>query len=149
MARQLKADDEIWDRKMTMAQWWAYEAWEGQELRPPCMLAEEYKWYAIVFDKKEATRFPPQRKEELSIELSLGAPKEINCKVYPLSWAEQDQLWTFLAEEAKEYIYKGSLPYTAPMSLIGKKDSNKWWMIIDYRKLNEWVVRDNGPLPNI
>ena len=37
----------------------------------------------------------------------------------------------------------------APVFLIGKKDSNERQVIMDYRRLNEWVVRDNGPLPNI
>jgi len=77
-------------------------------------------------------------------------PKEIDCKVYPLSCTEQDQLQVFLAEEEeKGYIYKGSLPYTAPVFFIGKKDSNEKRVVMDYWKLNEWVVQDNGPLPNI
>jgi len=72
------------------------------------------------------TRFLPEREEELKIEMLLGAPKEIDCKVYPLSRAEQDQLQVFLAEEeAKGYIYKGSSPYTAPLFFIGKKDSEE------------------------
>jgi hypothetical protein len=63
---------------------------------------------------------------------------------------EQDQLQTFLKEEEeKGYIYKGSSSYTAPIFLIGKKDSEEKRVVMDYRKLNEWVVRDNGPLPNI
>jgi hypothetical protein len=79
-----------------------------------------------------------------------GAPKEIDCKVYPLSWIEQDQLRIFLTEEEeKGYIYKGSSPYTAPVFLIGKKDSEEKRVVMDYHRLNEWVVRDNGPLPNI
>jgi hypothetical protein len=54
------------------------------------------------------------------------APKKINCKVYPLSQIEQDQLQTFLTEEEeKGYIYKGSSPYMAPVFLIGKKDSKE------------------------
>jgi hypothetical protein len=65
-------------------------------------------------------------------------PKEINCKVYPLSQAEQDQLRQFLAEEeANGYIYKGSSPYTAPVFLIGKKDLDECQVVMDYRKLNE------------
>ncbi len=88
--------------------------------------------------------------EELKIEMLLGVPKEIDCKVYPLLQADQDQLWVFLAEEeAKGYIYKGSSPYTAPLFFIGKKDSKEKQVVMDYCCLNEWVVHDNGPLPNI
>jgi hypothetical protein len=86
----------------------------------------------------------------LKIEMLPGAPKEIDCKVYPLSRAKQDQLWVFLAEEEeKGYIYKGSSPYTAPVFFIGKKDSEEKQVVMDYRRLNKWVVGDNGPLPNI
>jgi hypothetical protein len=52
-------------------------------------------------------------------------------------------------EEEKGYICKGSLPYTVPIFLIGKKDSDEKRVVMDYCKLNEWVVWDNGPLPNI
>jgi hypothetical protein len=103
-----------------------------------------------VFDEWVATCFLPEHKEELEIELLLGAPKEIDRKVYLLSQAEQDMLCQFLMEEEdKGYIYKGSLPYTAPIFLIGKKDSDEKQVVMDYHKLDEWVVRDNGPLPNI
>jgi hypothetical protein len=37
----------------------------------------------------------------------------------------------------------------APVFLISKKDLDKKTVIMDYRKLNEWVVCNNGPLPNI
>jgi len=59
-------------------------------------------------------------------------------------------LRTFLnEEEEKEYIYKGSSPYMAPVFFIEKKDSDKKHIIMDYRKLNKWVICDNEPLPNI
>jgi hypothetical protein len=103
-----------------------------------------------VFDEEKATRFLPKREEELTIKFLPDMPKEIDCKVYPLSQAEKDQLRIFLKEEEeKGYIYKGSSPYMAPIFLIGKKDSDEHCIIMDYRKLNKWVVRDNGPLPNI
>jgi len=53
-------------------------------------LLEEYQKHRVVFDKQEATHFPPQWEEELNIKLLLGAPTEIDCKVYLLSQAEQD-----------------------------------------------------------
>ncbi len=77
-------------------------------------------------------------------------PKVLDCKVYPLMKEERDLLRTFLMEEEeKGYIYPGSSPYMAPVFFIGKKDSDKKRIIMDYRKLNEWTIRDNGPLSNI
>ena len=137
-------------RKLTTAQQWAHDARKEQQEEQKTELPAEYRRHAKVFDEKQATRFPPEREEELKIEMLPGAPKEIDCKVYPLSRIEQDQLRIFLTEEEeKGYIYKGSSPYTAPVFLIGKKDSEEKRVVMDYRRLNEWVVRDNGPLPNI
>jgi hypothetical protein len=70
---------------MTTAQQWAHKARLKQGGSKPYTLPEEYKQHTLMFDKKEATCFPPTRKEELNIEFLLGAPKEIDCKVYLLS----------------------------------------------------------------
>jgi hypothetical protein len=76
-----------------------------------------------VYDKERVMCFPLKRDKELTIELLPDAPKEIDCKVYPLLQAEQDQLRIFLVEEEeKGYIYKGSSPYMVPVFLISKKD---------------------------
>ncbi len=137
-------------RKMTIAQQWAHKARKHQVEKDPPELPNKYRQHAIVFNEKKATWFPLKCEEELSIDLLPDTPKTINCKVYPLSKLKQDQLRSFLAEEEeKGYIYKGSSPYTAPVFFIGKKDSDKQQVIMDYQKLNEWVVHDNRPLPNI
>ena len=134
---------------MTMAQQWAHEA-QQKHGEKPHTLSKEYQCHVVVFDEQEAMRFPPAQEEELSLEFLLGVPKKIDCKVYPLSCAKQDQLRVFLTkEEEKGYIYKGSSPYTALVFLIGKKDLDKKRAVIDYWKLNKWVVWDNGLLPNI
>ena len=54
-----------------------------------------------------------------------------------------------MEEQEKGYIYLGSSLYTAPVFFISKKDSAEKCIIMDYWKLNEWTVRDNGPLLNI
>ena len=137
-------------RKLTVAQQWVHKARKGTGGGSPHTLPEEYKQHAVIFDEEKATQFPPRREEELGIKLLPRALKEIDCNAYPLLQAEQEQLRTFLEEEeTKGYIYKGSSPYTASVFLIGKKDSDEHQVIMDYRKLNEWVIRDNGPLPNI
>jgi len=87
----------------------------------------------VVFDEWEVTCFPSAREEELTIDLLPRAPREINCKVYPLSREEQDQLQAFLTkEEEKSYIYKSSSLYIALVFLIGKKDSEEKRVIMDY-----------------
>ena len=86
----------------------------------------------------------------MSIKLSPDAPATINCKVYPLSRDEQEQLQKFLATELElERIKEGPSPYTSPVYFINKKDSDKKQIIMDYQELNKWTVHDNNPLPNI
>jgi len=78
------------------------------------------------------------------------ASKVLYCKVYPLTREEWDLLHTFLVkEQEKGYIYSGSSPYTTLVFFIRKKDLDEKQIIVDYRKLNKWTVRDNRPLPNI
>ena len=115
-------------------------------------LPEEFQEYAEVFSDERAKRFPPTRGEDgdFPIELKPDAPKEINCKVYPLTRDEPKTLKEYLAEQLdKRYIEPGGSQYTSPVFFIGKKDSKEKQLVVDYRKLNHWTVTDNGPLPNI
>ena len=113
-------------------------------------IPKEYQRHAKVFLEEKARRFPPERSEDMTITLTPNAPKELNCKVYPLSRDERELLkcW-ILEEEDLGRIYAGPSPYTAPVYFISKKDSNEKRIIMDYRKLNQYTVRDNNPLPNI
>jgi hypothetical protein len=87
----------VW--KMTTAQQWAHEAWQEWGEESPHKLPEEYRCHAAVFDEQQATQFPLKREEELKIEFLPSTLKELDCKVYPLSWMEQDQLRIFPMEE--------------------------------------------------
>lgn len=146
-AGKITESDEIWVRRSTVAQEWSRDAHKSEGERE---LPIEYQRHKQIFDEDESKRFPPERDGELEIPLLPDAPKTLDCKVYPLTREERDLLRTFLAEEQeKGYIYPGGSPYTAPVFFIGKKDSDEKRIIMDYRKLNDWTIRDNGPLPNI
>jgi len=62
---------------------------EGNKF-PRCINSITVIWK--VFDLKAAERFSLQRDEDVRIELLLGAPTAINCKVYPLNRKETDIL---------------------------------------------------------
>jgi len=81
----LEPEEVIWIKKLTMAQQWAHDARETQQEKQNPELPVEYRRHAKVFDEQQATHFPPEREEELKIKMLPGAPKEIDCKVYPLS----------------------------------------------------------------
>jgi hypothetical protein len=145
-----KEGQALYIRKTTMSQRWARQGREGSETVKKVELPERYREFRDVFDDQKAERFPPNRTEDMRIELRPDAPKTINCKVYPLTRKEMDTLREFLTEEERKgYITPGSSEYTAPVFFVGKKDSSELRPVMDYRELNKWTIRDNNPLPNI
>jgi hypothetical protein len=77
----------------------------------------------------------------MTIKLTPDAPKELNCKVYPLSKDECKLLQKWILEEEElGHIYEGPSPYTALVYFINKKDSSEKRIIMDYRQLNKHTV---------
>jgi hypothetical protein len=86
----------------------------------------------------------------MTIKLNPDAPRELNCKVYPLSKDKHELLQKWILEEEElGRIYEGPSPYTTPVYFINKKDSSEKRIIMDYRQLNKHTVCNNNPLPNI
>ena len=70
-------------------------------------------------------------------------------KVYLLSREEREEVCEFIIKQLrKEYIRPLKSPQTAPVFFVGKKDGKKK-MVQDYRYFNEWMVKNNYPLPLI
>ena len=70
-------------------------------------------------------------------------------KVYLLSREEREEMREFVKEQLRKgYIRLSKSPQTAPVFFVEKKDSKKR-MVQDYRYLNEWMVKNNYPLPLI
>ena len=66
-----------------------------------------------------------------------------------MTQAEQQALEEFIKEhQRKGYIRPSKSPYAAPFFFIKKKDG-KLRPVQDYRKINEWTVRNRYPLPLI
>ena len=64
----------------------------------------------------------------------------------------------FVEKEAKALLDEGKIqqsdsPYNSPAWVVPKnadpQGNRRWWMVIDYRLLNEKTVEDAYPLPNI
>ncbi len=99
-----------------------------------------------MFSEEESQRFPPSRPWDHEIKFLPGAPKTMDCKVYPLNRIEDQALLEFLKEELKKgYIKPSKAPYASPFFFIKKKDG-KLRPVQDYRKINEWTVPDRYPL---
>ena len=136
--------------RWSIAQDWAREAAKKQAHLTEKTILEEYKRHAKVFSEIESLRFPPKREEDMTIPLKEGSPDVINCKVYPLTCKERGLLEKFLAKELElGRIKEGPLPYTLPMYFINKKDFEEKRIIMNYREVNKWTVRNNNPLLNI
>src|SRR3984893_14346714 len=118
-------------------------------------LQEEYRRHWKVFSEEESHRFPPQRSEDMKIQLKPGAPESIDCKVYPLSREDRTRLQKWLEDEQKlERIALEESQYVAPVYFREKKledgtRSKEKRIITDYRKINDHTVKDHNPLPNI
>src|SRR5262249_43821747 len=102
-----------------------------------------------VFSEQEAQCFPLAREEDHVINLKEGAPETLNCKTYPLSPKENQELDEFLDEHLKKgYIWESKSPYMSPFFFVKKKDG-KLQPVQGYQKLNEHIIRDTYPLPLI
>ena len=84
-----------------------------------------------------------------AIELKPGAPATIPGKIYTLTQSEQKALEEFVKEHlVKGYIKPSKSPYASPFFFIKKKDG-KLRPVQDYRKVNEWTIKNHYPLPLI
>jgi RNase H-like domain found in reverse transcriptase/Reverse transcriptase (RNA-dependent DNA polymerase) len=137
--------------KMHFAQDWAIQGkdqWQQESVEAKG-IPREYQHYHKVFLDWQATHFPPSRLEDHAIKLVPGAPETINCKVYPLTLAEQEATKKFLEEnEWLGYIEKTDSPWSSPWFFIKKKDETLW-LVQDYCKVNKWMVWDVYPIPHI
>ena len=146
----LPKKEEVIYMRRSIAQDWACKVTKKQAHLTERTIPEEYKQHARVFSETESLRFPPKCEEDMTIPLKEGSPDMINCKIYPLTWEERELLEKFLAKELElGRIKEGPLPYTSPVYFINKKDLEEKCIIMDYREVNKWMVRDNNPLPNI
>src|ERR1700756_195245 len=136
-------------RKTTIAQKMAHDFATKKEPVDES-IPEEFRKFKKVFSEEESKRLPPDRNPNVGVDLLPDVPTHLNCKVYPLTKAEVDTLKKFLeTERDKGFIEEAASSYTSPVFFIDKKDSKEKRLVIDYKKLNSWTVKDNGPLPRI
>ena len=84
-----------------------------------------------------------KKKKKNAIEFKEGAPKAIDCKIYPIIAGEDEKLQEFIVEQkAKGYICPS--PYASPFFFVKKE--GKLQPIQNYQKLNEYTIKDKYPL---
>jgi hypothetical protein len=122
---------------------------QAGEQQTAAEIPKEYQKFSRQFNDEAADRFPPSREWDHAIELKLGAPDALDCKVYPMTRDEDTALEKFLDEMvAKGYICPSKSPYASPFFFVKKKD-RKLQPVQDYRQLNSHMVWNQYPLPLI
>ena len=105
--------------------------------------------YGKVFSEIKAQRFLKSRQWDHAIDLKPDAPETLDSKMYPLPVGQQEALDEFLQEHLKKgYIRVSQSPYAAPFFFVKKKD-DKLRPVQDYRKLNEYTIKNKYPIPLI
>jgi hypothetical protein len=122
----------------------------AQQYTKQVEIPKEYQKFAKVFSEEESKRFPPRRScDDHAIEFKPGAPDAIECKIYPMTWVEDEALDVFIDEQLeKGYIRPSKSQYASSFFFIKKKDG-KLRPVQDYRKVNAWTVHNQYPLPLI
>jgi hypothetical protein len=96
------------------------------------LLPKAYHEYKSVFEKEASECFPESRPWDHAIDLK---PDFIlkDCKVYPLTPAEQTKLDEFLEENLRKgYIQPSKSPMASPFFFVSKKDSDALRPCQDY-----------------
>jgi hypothetical protein len=105
------------------------------------------KEYLDVFPE-ELSGIPPNREIEFVIDLAPGTTP-ISKRPYRMAVIELAELKKQLNElEYKGYIRPSSSPWGAPVLFVKKKDGSMM-LYVDYRSLNEVIVKNKYPLPRI
>jgi hypothetical protein len=76
-------------------------------------------------------------------------PKVLDCNIYPLTQEEQGKLEEYIKENLKKgYICPLKSQYASPFFFVGKKDG-KLCPMVDYQKINLFMMPDQFLLPLI
>ncbi len=111
------------------------------------MVPEWCRDFKDLFDKENFDELPEPKPWDHAIELIPNA--NLDCKVYPLNWAKQEELDKFLDENLSSgRIHPSKSPMASPFFFVKKKDG-KLRPVQDYRKLNEMTIKNQYPLPLI
>jgi hypothetical protein len=136
-------------RKTSSAAQMAAKAQPKEEKTWDQIVPRHYHKWKKVFSEEEAKRFPKHQPWDIAIDFTNDAPASLDCKIYPLTNAEQGQLEEYIKDNLeKGYIRPSKSQYSSPFFFVGKKDG-KLRPVVDYRKLNSFTVPDRYPLPLI
>ena len=99
-----------------------------------------------MFGKVESKRILMRKIWDHAIDLK-ETFKPRKGKIYPLFKNKRKEVQNFIEDQLRKgYIRQSKFPQTSPVFFINKKDRGKR-MVIDYRNLNNQIMKNNYPLP--
>jgi hypothetical protein len=109
-------------------------------------LPEIYQEFAKVFSEEEASKLPPHRPYDISIDL-LPDAKPKHGPIYSHNMEEDKELRETIQKQlASGWIRPSTSPMASPILFVKKKDGSRR-MCVDYRRLNAMTVKNSYPLP--
>ena len=128
--------------------WGREEEMEANHRKVEKMVPKQFHAWLKVFGKVESERMPVRKAWDHAIDLNNNF-KPSKAKVYPLLRNEKEEVQKFVDEHLKKgHIRSSKSPQTSPVFFVGKKDGGKC-MVMDYRRLNKQIVKNNYLLPLI
>jgi hypothetical protein len=113
------------------------------------LVPEEFQDFRDVFSKDSFDQLPQQKPWDHHIEFKEGTQLPPPAKLFPLSPNKQKELNDFLKENlASSCIRPSKSPMAALVFFVKKKDGG-FWLVQDYRKLNDIMIKNVYPLPLI
>jgi len=128
--------------------WGREEEIEADHRKIEEMVPKQFHKWLKVFGKVESKRMPVRKVWDHTIDLNDDF-KASKARVYPLLKNEKEEVQKFINEHLKKgYIRPSKSPQMSLVFFVGKKDGGKH-MVMDYRRLNKQMVKNNYPLPLI
>src|SRR3954467_13030861 len=112
------------------------------------MLTHYHDFIKDICSKESFNELPPRKPWDHMIKLTPGS-QPIDCKIYPLSSEEQQQLDEFLKENLESGRIRPSKSLMASPFFFIKKKDRKLRPVQDYWKLNKMMIKNHYPLPLI
>ena len=109
-------------------------------------LPEYIRPFIHLFNKKKFKKLPERHEWDHEINLMDEAPKELNAKAYAITLKEQEALNQWLDEQLKVGLIVESKSRCVALYFYILKKDGLLWLVQDYRKLNQVMIKDKMPL---
>jgi hypothetical protein len=124
--------------RRVIATWEEPYQWQNKQTRVDVQRLPKRHWNVFHREKQS-----PREKGNRRISSRHNDLREINCKIYPLSKEEEGHVQQFLREEQNRgYIGRKTAPAFT-------KDKRERRLILGYKRINRYVIRDNKEMTSI